>query len=649
MAYERNNFLDWASSHGASIFDSMARNFSSSDSFGPAITAKGGVSNAQINLHRILSTTHFGALSGIVLFLFVKHKVTRWREEHSHLKFPAGTNIRQAAYTFLTFIEFLILSPFLITVLLMFYVYRIMVGFILKYRYGKHFKGLLDGADVVWAIEDQNSRGMINILASVHEPFEECPSGDGSVSVNLLLILRKRISARLMHSYRPHPKMLWKRNMELGYYFWSDQSELTIEDYIRFLDTIPLAEGQSCIDEGRLRTLLSTISNRHLPGNHTSSWEVLVGRQPLIDQTRKILKYPILFRVHHSLGDGVALMRLLLEAIVDKEIPSRWKYLSKLKLMNINYILKNQSTSGQCQQQRNSTFFARLFKRAPSYTDLVTKLNGILRVLWTIYTAPAFFHEVSRRQADSNCMHATEMANKKVVSWIHEEHHETSQWVNIIKRTKRLLPGTRFSDVFLTALSASLENYFTTLNGNSPKSLTVVLPARIEKESPHLELHNRFSVALQTLPIQSGIQLDDLNRHFKLTKRILAVKRFSDTLRSSSDYMINYWIISKMSSLFPDGILRKILKSAHSTMAFSNLPGPQQMPRIQGRELNNLCFFIPNLGTTAVGITLLTYGGKIQLGILADRAVIHSEEDAHRILQGVVEEIERMGKLLEEA
>lgn len=103
-----------------------------------------------------------------------------------------------------------------------------------------------------------------------------------------------------------------------------------------------------------------------------------------------------------------------------------------------------------------------------------------------------------------------------------------------------------------------------------------------------------------------------------------------------------------MTCLFPEAILRKILKSAHSTLAISNLPGPQQLPRIQGRELKNLSFFIPNLGTTAVGITLLTYGGKMQLGILADRAVIHNEHEAHSILQGTIHELKKMGDLLVE-
>uniref|UniRef100_A0A182QR77 DUF1298 domain-containing protein n=1 Tax=Anopheles farauti TaxID=69004 RepID=A0A182QR77_9DIPT len=649
MAAEATNFLDWASNQGVSFWEVMARNFTHPGPFGPIEISKSVHHiNSEKGLDLLLTPTQFGLLSGLVLFLFMRHKITRWREEHSLLKLTSDADIRRTVFTFLAFLEFLVLSPLLLAILFTLQLYRTAIGIILQRRHGKHFKGLLDGADVVWAIEDQNSRGMINIMANVEEPFTGWTSVNGTVSADILLTLRKRIASRLMRNYQPHPKMFWKRNVELGYYFWSDQSELTVEDYIRYMDTIPLADNQHSIDERQLRSLLSKINNRHLPAEHTSSWEVLVGRQPLYDETRNMLKYPILFRVHHSLGDGVALMRLLLEAIVDKEVPSRWKHLSKLKVMNIDYILKQQTAADHHRLILGETKLQRMWKRIPSSKELAAQRDRLLRILWTVYTAPAFFHDVSRRQADNNCIHASHMTNEKVVSWIHEEHTSDTHWVEIIKRTKRLLPGTRFSDVFLTALSSSLDAYFTKQTGKPPKTLTVVLPARIEQESSHLKLHNRFSVALQTLPIAPGIQLNDANKHYALTNRILGVKKYSDSLRSSSDYMINYWIMSKMTCLFPEALLKKILKSAHSTLAISNLPGPQQMPRIQGKELKNLSFFIPNLGTTAVGITLLTYGGKLQLGILADRAVIRTEDEAHTILHETVEEIERMGKLLDE-
>lgn len=196
----------------------------------------------------------------------------------------------------------------------------------------------------------------------------------------------------------------------------------------------------------------------------------------------------IIFRVHHSLGDGVALMRLLLESIADKEVPTRWKHLSKLKLLNINYILKQ--TSNVYTVCRPKLYLTGLVKRLPSISDIIQQVQRLKRIILTIYTAPAFFHDVSRRQVDNNCIHSTEMADEKVVSWIHEENIQTNNeatMVDIIKRTKRLLPGTRFSDVFLTALSASLEQYFSTRSEHPPKSITVVLPARIDQERKSTE------------------------------------------------------------------------------------------------------------------------------------------------------------------
>uniref|UniRef100_A0A182FB39 O-acyltransferase WSD1 C-terminal domain-containing protein n=2 Tax=Anopheles albimanus TaxID=7167 RepID=A0A182FB39_ANOAL len=650
MNIEPVSFFDWANDHGASIWKAIAKNFSNLDGFGPngpvpLTRAYRTVPENRIDL--LISPVQLGFISGLILLMFLKHKIGLWREEHNHLKFSSATaDIRRIIYTLFTFLEFLLLSPVLIIIALFFKLYRNGVGIVLRQRHGKHFKGLLDGADVVWAIEDQNSRGMINILAYIEQPLLD---HNTAISADILLTLRKRISSRLMRQYQPHPKMFWKRCLELGYYFWSDQSQLTIEDYIRYLDIIPLNGVNYYIEESQLRALLSAINNRNLPANHSSSWEVLVGRQPLLNKRNQMLQYPIVFRVHHSLGDGVALMRLLLESIADKELPTRWKHLSKLKLLNINYILKQNTKDYRI--YRPKLYFTRLVKRLPSISDIVEQVQRLKRIVLTIYTAPAFFLDVFRRKVDNNCIHSTEMTDKKIVSWIHEENIQTSNeatMIDIIKRTKRRLPGTRFSDVFLTALSASLEQYFSTRSEHPPKSITVVLPARIEQEPPHLKLQNRFSVALQTLPIECGIDLEDTFRHKHIRNRILAVKRYADVLRSSSDYMINYWIISKMTCLFPEAMLRKILKSAHSTLAISNLPGPQQLPRIQGRELKNLSFFIPNLGTTAVGVTLLTYGGKMQLGILADQVVIGTEQEAHSILQGTIHELKKMGNLLAE-
>lgn len=647
-------WFQWASEQG-SFWEAVSRGSNLSKPIGPIEILKEDTSattgSELVSVGKMLSSAQLGLLTGVLMTLFLRHKFNRMKDElivskvYKIIENLTMIDVRRFIFIIITFLEFAALFPIFFSIFYGFKCYRLVVACVLKRRHGSHFKGLLDGVDVVWAIERDNSRGMINIMAYIEEPVGRQATKETSTCAELLLVLRKRISSRLMRSYQAHPKMFWKRNLELGYYWWSDLSELTIEDYIRYLEYVPLDQGEQYIDERKLRCVMSNINNRNLPDEHSSSWEILVGRQPLLDRQRNMLRYPIIFRVHHSLGDGVALLRLLLEGIVDKELPSRWKRLSNFKMMNIEHIFMEKSLNSIPEK----SLAMKLIEKFPTPREIYEWKRKHLRLIWTIFTAPAFFHEVVQRKVDENCIHASELSNQKVVSWIHEEETSGTRWVEIIKRTKQQVPGARFSDAFLTALSSSLQKYFNQKSEEIPSNITVVLPTRIERETHQLKLHNRFSVALQTLPIAAGVDLQEPYRMQSLLNRLTDVKQHSDVLRSSPDYLINYWIMSTVACLFPDPILRKILTSAHSTLAISNLPGPQQKPCINGHELKNLSFWIPNIGQTAVGITLLTYGGRLQLGILADRAVIDNEDDAHSILVETIAEIERMGVVLDEA
>lgn len=51
-----------------------------------------------------------------------------------------------------------------------------------------------------------------------------------------------------------------------------------------------------------------------------------------------------------------------------------------------------------------------------------------------------------------------------------------------MKSIKRNFQGVRFSDVLLSALSISFQNYFEQNGEHIPTDMTVVLPARIEAE-----------------------------------------------------------------------------------------------------------------------------------------------------------------------
>lgn len=64
--------------------------------------------------------------------------------------------------------------------------------------------------------------------------------------------------------------------------------------------------------EQELKEIVSSLGNAKLPHNHLAGWEIYLG--PKLIRNDKI-QQSIIFRVHHSLGDGPALFRALLSSL----------------------------------------------------------------------------------------------------------------------------------------------------------------------------------------------------------------------------------------------------------------------------------------------------------------------------------------------
>lgn len=222
------------------------------------------------------------------------------------------------------------------------------------------------------------------------------------------------------------------------------------------------------------------------------------------------------------------------------------------------------------------------------------------------------------------------------VNWLYESDTvgDYPTLLTIVKLLKRQFNGGRFSNILLAALSKSLKDFFESKAYEIPKDMTVVIPARLYStgEDQQLRLENKFSVALQKLPI-------DVQRS---NDRVEKVKQYSDIVNASPDYLVNFWMMSTVSAIFPERILKVIMNSKHSTIAVSNLPGPNFAIKINGHEFESVGFFLPNIGQTACGITILSYNNKLHLGIMADETAIGSEEDLGEILKGMVREIKAM-------
>lgn len=701
----------------------------------------------------------------------------------------------------------LLLAPVVGSLLLLCACYRRCVSAVLTARLGQKFVGLLYGTDAFWALEDDTSLSIINVLALADFSFIVSTSTQDDEP---LMTISELIQDRLITCPTPFPKLLSLRKQYLGYFYWEKQASVNVNEHIRWMDIED--QGDNTITEPALQNYISSVMNAPLPVNHTAGWEILVGRYPIkpssdlfdamenggwITKSCAGVRYPVLFRVHHSIGDGVALVNLLLEALSDpctrsstpvpiplrcnspsfnknfvrpktpaipeepEENPliSSWQEsdiprytkssscdfqsisldipmesdaplkqrrhsctsfqseksfkvedlrtsvrnachkvlkfidetkefkskLSEPRFKDFDIVVNNRPSEEFLDMMNNATrlesqfvkkssnkYFEFMLKASTSGLGLLIKfLSRILETLqslvrqWSVLLfAPAsLLNQVLTQTQDVNLLHGSRLSGHKVVAWYFEQQDNSDQLLMSMIKRIRGKTGVRFSDVLLTALSASLESYYTQCL-EVPPYITVVIPARLApfetQATTHVvrtkkfstkvtkitenerndKLENKFSVAMLPLPILS-IGTGKL----KVFSKLRQVRKQCDLLRNSPDYLINYWLLRVVASLLPAWFLRPLLRSTHSTLVFSNLPGPTRLTKLAGHTLHDLVFWVPNRTTTGIGVTVLSYAGRLQLGLMADRALIACQQDAQTILEGVATAIQQMDQI----
>jgi hypothetical protein len=61
------------------------------------------------------------------------------------------------------------------------------------------------------------------------------------------------------------------------------------------------------------------------------------------------------------------------------------------------------------------------------------------------------------------------------------------------------------------------------------------------------------------------------------------------------------------------------LFSRKASAVVSNVPGPQSPLNLCGQRISEMYFWVPQSGSIGVGISVLSYAGKVHFGVIADR------------------------------
>jgi WS/DGAT/MGAT family acyltransferase len=157
-----------------------------------------------------------------------------------------------------------------------------------------------------------------------------------------------------------------------------------------------------------------------------------------------------------------------------------------------------------------------------------------------------------------------------------------------------------------------------------------LVPINLRPMEKAYKLGNRFGVVFLELPI--GIE--------NPVERLYAVRSNMAALKDSLQPLLTLGLLAAA------GVAPKILQdqlvtvlARNATAVMTNVPGPQQPLYLAGGKIERFLFWVPQSGNIGMGVSILSYNGEVQFGLITDRGLC---PDPERVIARFAPEFEKL-------
>lgn len=201
-----------------------------------------------------------------------------------------------------------------------------------------------------------------------------------------------------------------------------------------------------------------------------------------------------------------------------------------------------------------------------------------------------------------------------------------------VRQAGHALGGT-VNDVLLTAVAGALRFYLRRHHEVGPAmDLRAVVPVNVRGADEPLSLGNKFGLVFLPLPVGLEHRVD----------RLRELKRRMDRIKRSGEAVVVYGIL-RLLGVTTAALEMTIvnLLGRNSTAVMTNVPGPRTHLYLCGSRIEDMIFWVPQSGRLALGVSILSYAGGIRIGVAADCEVIPEPDDLVRGFQQAIDEMLR--------
>ncbi len=175
--------------------------------------------------------------------------------------------------------------------------------------------------------------------------------------------------------------------------------------------------------------------------------------------------------------------------------------------------------------------------------------------------------------------------------------------------------GCTVNDVLIAAVTGALRQYMIAA-GDPPGSLRdirVTVPVNLRPLEHAQELGNHFGLVFLSLPLSVDNPLD----------RLYIINARMNELKSSKQAAVTLGFLAAL-GMGPSAVQKPALDmlSKKATAVLTNVPGPQQPIYLAGSKMKEMMFWVPQNGGIGLGVSILSYNGKVFFGLIADRHLV---------------------------
>jgi WS/DGAT/MGAT family acyltransferase len=320
--------------------------------------------------------------------------------------------------------------------------------------------------------------------------------------------------------------------------------------------------------------------------------------------------HALIVRIHHCIADGIALIGVLLSMTTDRpDAPDP----------DLARPARHEAGEGDWWDPWLKPFTQGTVKALDATGDIASK---VLQAYGAVLSDPNLAGEAATEyarvatqvskdiiglalmQTDTATSLKGRPGGAKVVAW-----NEPLPLPDVKAVGKAL--GCSVNDVLLACAAGAIRGYLLARGDDlEGAELRAMVPVNLRGPGKPKSLGNKFGLVPLLLPV--GIEHP--------VERVLEVHRRMHELKEGYMPVIAMAILG-MTGLAPRMVQKQVLDllASKATAVMTNVPGPQQALYMAGSRMKQMMFWVPQSGDIGIGVSILSYGGAVQFGLITDK------------------------------